>query len=302
MAVSGKIFAIKRFSLHDGPHLRTTVFLKGCPLRCRWCHNPEGISRRLQTVISPGRCVGCGECIAHCPQQALSIGSSGIERDGDRCDGCGECVHQCPALAHEQTGWQATVDEVMTEICKDQPFYDQSGGGVTFSGGEPFDQPEFLLALLVACRDLSIHRTIDTSAAVLPEHLLAAARVTDLMLCDIKHMDSGEHEKYTGIGNERILENIRLLAASGCELRIRLPLIPGVNDSGDNIAAVIEFIKSLETVRGVDVLPYHRAADAKYRKLAINYPGEGIAELADSSLERAVALIRQQGLEPVVGG
>ena len=302
MAVTGKIFAIKRFSLHDGPHLRTTVFFKGCPLRCRWCHNPEGISRRLQTVINPGRCIGCGECITHCPQQALSIGSSGIERDGGRCDGCGECVRQCPALAHEQTGWQATVDEVMTEICKDLPFYDQSGGGVTFSGGEPFDQPEFLLALLVACRDLSIHRTIDTSAAVSPELLLAAARVADLMLCDIKHMDSGEHEKYTGIGNERILDNIRLLAASGCELRIRLPLIPGVNDSGDNIAAAIEFIKRLETVRCVDVLPYHRAAEAKYRKLDIDYPGEGIAELVDSSLERAVELIRQQGLEPVVGG
>ncbi len=278
------------------------MFFKGCPLRCGWCHNPEGIPRRLQTVMSPGRCVGCGECIAHCPQQALSIGSGTIERDLDRCDSCGECVHRCPALAHERTGWQVTVDEVMGEIIKDLPFYDESGGGVTFSGGEPFDQPEFLMALLTACRDLSIHRSIDTSAYVSREHLLAAAKLTDLMLCDIKHMDSAEHEKYTGIGNERILDNIRLLAASGCELRIRLPLIPGVNDSCDNIAATIEFIKRLETVRGVDVLPYHRAAEAKYRKLDIVYPGDGITELADSSLEQAVALIKQQGLEAVVGG
>ena len=230
------------------------------------------------------------------------MGNSGIERDTDRCDNCGECVHRCPALAHEQTGWQVTVDEVMGEVIKDLPFYDQSGGGVTFSGGEPFDQPEFLMALLIACRELSIHRSIDTSAYVSSEHLLAAAKLTDLMLCDIKHMDSGEHEKYTGVGNERILDNIRLLAASGCELRIRLPLIPGVNDSRDDIAAAVEFIKHLETVRCVDVLPYHRAAEAKYRKLDIVYPGNDIAELAGSSLEQAVALIRQQGLEAVVGG
>ncbi|MEE4166912.1 MAG: glycyl-radical enzyme activating protein [Desulfocapsaceae bacterium] len=302
MTVRGKIFAIKRFSLHDGPNLRTTVFFKGCPLHCRWCHNPEGISRQLQTVSSVDRCIGCGECIVHCPQQALSMGSTGIERDVNRCDNCGECVQRCPALVHEQTGRQVTVDEVISEISKDLPFYDQSGGGVTFSGGEPFDQPEFLMALLAACGELSIHRTVDTSAYVSGERLRAALAVTDLMLCDIKHMDSSVHKEYTGVGNERILENIRLLAGSGCDLRIRLPLIPGVNDSLSNIAATIRFIKSLDVVRCVDVLPYHRAAEAKYRKLKSVYPGNNIAEPTDSSLEQVVTLIERQGLEAVVGG
>jgi pyruvate formate lyase activating enzyme len=302
MTVTGKIFAIKRFSLHDGPHLRTTVFFKGCSLDCRWCHNPEGISRRLQTVSSVDRCIGCGECISHCPQQALSIGAHGVERSIDICDSCGECVQRCPALVHEQTGWQVTVDEVMKEIEKDIPFYDQSGGGVTFSGGEPFDQPKFLMALLTSCRDLSIHRTIDTSAHASRINLLAAAEHADLILCDIKHMDSEQHKKFTGVGNERILENIRLLAESGCELRIRLPLIPGVNDSRSNIAATIEFIKRLETVSSVDVLPYHQAARPKYKKLGTVYPGNTIPGLDNSSLEQTLVMLNQHGLAAVVGG
>lgn len=302
MTVIGKLFAIKRFSLHDGPHLRTTVFFKGCSLDCHWCHNPEGISRRLRTVSSVDHCIGCGECIIHCPQQALSLGANGVERAIDKCDSCGECVQHCPALVHELTGWQTTVDEVMGEIRKDMPFFDQSGGGVTFSGGEPFDQPEFLMALLMACRELSIHRTIDTSAYASRDHLLAAAEIADLMLCDIKHMDSVQHKKYTGVGNERILRNIRLLADSRCELRIRLPLIPGVNDSRDNIAATIQFIKQLQNVSSVDVLPYHQAAKAKYKKLGTVYPGDTIPALANSTLEQTVVMLKQHGLQAVVGG
>lgn len=230
------------------------------------------------------------------------MGANGVERAIDKCDSCGECVQHCPALVHELTGWQATVDEVMGEIRKDMPFFDQSGGGVTFSGGEPFDQPEFLMALLMACRELSIHRTIDTSAYASRDHLLAAAEIVDLMLCDIKHMDTVQHKKFTGVGNERILRNIRLLADSPCELRIRLPLIPGVNDSRDNIAATIRFIKQLQNVSSVDVLPYHRAAKAKYKKLGTVYPGDTIPALANSTLEQTVVMLKQHGLQAVVGG
>ena len=207
--VSGKIFAIKRFSLHDGPHLRTTVFLSGCPLSCDWCHNPEGMSATVRIVSSPDKCIGCGECVEHCPSTALSRGAGGIERDTDSCDVCGECVHRCPALAHEQTGWRTTVAEVMAEVEKDLPFYDQSGGGVTFSGGEPFDQPDFLMALLKACGRLSIHRTVDTSAYTSSRILLEAAEHTELMLCDIKHMDPALHKRYTGVDNKQILINIQ---------------------------------------------------------------------------------------------
>ena len=158
------------------------------------------------------------------------------------------------------------------------------------------------MALLMACRELSIHRTIDTSAYASRDHLLAAAEIADLMLCDIKHMDTVQHKKYTGVGNERILRNIRLLAGSDCELRIRLPLIPGVNDSRDNIAATIQFIKQLENVSSVDVLPYHQAAKAKYKKLDTVYPGDTIPALANSTLEQTVVMLKQHGLQAVVGG
>lgn len=230
------------------------------------------------------------------------MGSAGIERDLNRCNDCGECVQWCPALVHEQTGWQATVDEVMDEIRKDMPFFDQSGGGVTFSGGEPFAQPEFLMALLLACQDVSIHRTIDTSAYASRKIMLDAAKITDLMLCDIKHMDSGRHKEFTGVGNERILENIRALAGTDCELRIRLPLIPGVNDSRENIAATIKFIRQLECVSSVDVLPYHQAAKSKYRKLGAVYPGNTIPELDNGILEQTVTMLKENGLTAVVGG
>lgn len=302
MTVRGSLFAIKRFSLHDGPHLRTTIFFKGCPLQCVWCHNPEGISTSLRTISVNDRCVGCGECIEFCPRQALSRGPLGVERDVALCDTCGECVRRCPALVHEMTGYRAGVDEVMAEIVKDTPFYDQAGGGVTFSGGEPLGQPEFLMALLSACQSLSIHRTVDTSAYASPELLLETAERADLILCDIKHMDSTEHKKYTGVGNERILANIRLLAESDCQVRVRLPLIPGINDGYRNIVRTIDFIKDLEGINSVDILPYHRAARAKYEKLGVVYPGDDICELSRKTLEQTVALFEEHGLTIVVGG
>ena len=300
--VSGFIFAIKRFSLHDGPNLRTTVFFSGCPLTCHWCHNPEGMSSDLKVVSSIEKCVGCGECISSCPQQALTMGSQGIERNQQACQLCAECVRSCPALVHEQTGWSVTVADVMTEISKDQPFYDQSGGGVTFSGGEPFDQPAFLMALLRACKRRGIHRAIDTSVYTSSQTLLEAAQLTDLILCDIKHMDPDQHKRFTGVDNKLILENIRLLDEAPCKIRIRLPLIPGVNDSSDNIAATVAFIKQLDTIEAVDVLPYHQAAKAKYDKMGSRYPGEYLSTLEDKSLEQTVALLDRNGITAVVGG
>ena len=300
--VSGTIFAIKRFSLHDGPHLRTTVFINGCPLRCDWCHNPEGLSIALRTVSSNERCVGCGECISYCRQQALSMGASGISRDLEKCDNCGECVHRCPALVHEQTGWLATVGEVLAEIEKDMPFYDQSGGGVTFSGGEPLAQPTFLLALLKECEKRSIHRTIDTSAHAPEQIINEVAGYADLIMCDLKHMDPVIHRIYTGVDNQRILENIRFLVDEGIRVRLRLPLIPGVNDSLENIRATIAFIKELKHIDVIDLLPYHQAARAKYRKMGTLYPGEYIPELTNDSLEQAVMLLERHGITPVIGG
>lgn len=177
---SANIFAIKRYALHDGPNIRTTIFFKGCPLACQWCHNPEGIDFATKILFLAHKCVGCGECLLHCPEKALIADENGIQRADDLCTSCGTCAAGCPALAHEATGWRVTIDELMAEILKEQPFFDQSGGGITCSGGEPLCQPESLLALLEKCGQLGIHRAVDTSGYAATATLLRIARHTDL--------------------------------------------------------------------------------------------------------------------------
>ena len=301
MKTVGTIFAVKPFSLHDGPNLRTTVFFKGCPLNCLWCHNPEGIQPATTVVSSPDKCVGCGECVAQCQQGALVLKENTIVRESEKCSCCFGCVEQCPALVHEAIGWQSDVAGIMEVVKKDIAFFDQSGGGVTFSGGEPLAQPEFLLALLKACGQLAIHRVVDTSVWAPSKVVREVAAYTDLFLCDIKHMDDSIHKKNTGVGNELILDNIRLLASKGQEIRIRVPLIPGMNDSPDNLLATAAFIKTLG-ISSIDMLPYHQAARAKYDKLNIVYPGETIKKTEDKDLHQAVTLMERCGLEVVIGG
>ena len=300
--MDGNIFAIKQFSLHDGPHLRTTVFFKGCPMNCLWCHNPEGISPQVQIVSDPEKCVGCGECADQCETGSLKLTESGPLRNNSTCRCCGSCTELCPSLAHEKVGWRAGVAEVLSEIEKDIPFYDCSGGGVTFSGGEPLAQPEFLLALLKGCEALAIHRTVDTSLHA-PENVVAAvAEKTDLFLCDIKHMDSSVHQRITGVDNVRILGNIRFLASEGYPLRIRLPLIPSVNDDEGNLIETIAFIKSLGSIESVDLLPYHKSGRAKYKKLDMINPLPDTTDMDRKALQEIVDLFHRSEFKTVVGG
>ncbi len=323
----GRIFAIKKYAIHDGPNIRTTVFFKGCPLRCAWCHNPEGISSAIERVWVSDRCIGCGECLEGCQAGALFFENNDpvrrpdtttheetwppadaffhtkkIIRDLDLCVGCGHCVDICPALAHEATGYETDVTTIMEAIKKDIPFYDQSGGGVTFSGGDPLFQPQFLLALLKASQNLGIHRAVDTCAHATTDLLPEIAQHTDLFLIDIKHMESDTHKKLTGVPNGLILENIRCIAGMKKEIRFRIPLIEGVNSDPYNIEKTGRFIADIAPESGVDLLPYHEMASSKYGKLGMAVSPLSFRKPDNSQLTRCRQQLEGLGLKVTVGG
>lgn len=300
-APAATIFAIKRYALHDGPDIRTTIFFKGCPLACHWCHNPEGIDFVVDILSLAEKCVGCGECLGNCPARALELTPAGIHRDHDRCTLCGTCIDTCPALAHEPTGRRIGLDELVMEISKDLPFFDQSGGGITCSGGEPLCQPEFLHAFLAACGRLGIHRAVDTSGFAPTATLLRIAEIADLFLFDLKLMDSTRHRRYTGVDNQIILANLKSLAATGKPVRIRIPLIDGVNTDEENIHASGAFAAGC-AVEGIDILPYHPSATAKYRKLKKNYQGTSFTAPTAETLARIVEILEHYSDDVRIGG
>ncbi len=297
----GTIFAVKGYAIHDGPNIRTTIFFKGCPLSCWWCHNPEGIDPDIALVWDKEKCIGCHGCLDHCRGSALTDTGTAISWNRDLCRRCYACVDLCPSLALSATGHEVTVDEVMDIIQKDIPFFDQSGGGVTFSGGEPLLQPEFLLALLRACGRLGLHRTVDTSGFASESVLLTVLPETDLFLFDLKLMDSGRHRLYTGVPNEPIHRNLRLLIRNRKAVRIRLPLIPGINDDAENLKATGNFVASLG-LTAIDLLPFHRGAEAKYRKLQRPYKGEHLVPGATDSVFLAKGILEGCGLTVRIGG
>ena len=272
-APTGWIFDIKKFAVHDGPGIRTTVFCKGCGLRCIWCHNPESLAATAELSFSPDKCIGCGACIDSCPAGALSIDDSGICKcQRDLCTRCGQCVAGCFSGALEMIGREVTVEDVMVEVRKDAPFYKRSGGGVTVSGGEPLIQGEFVTALLRQCQGEGFHTVLDTSGHVPWGSLAAAAAHADLVLYDLKHIDPGAHEQYTGVSNDLIIENLRRLGGCGVDIEIRMPIVPGLNDSPRDIDAAGEFISGLDNVVAVRLLAYHRLAAAKYARLGSDNP------------------------------
>ena len=299
---TGKIFDIKKYAIHDGPGIRTTVFFKGCPLSCGWCHNPEGLSRTTQRVYREERCIGCLECVKACPNNALTANENGSKWLAANCAYCKACARVCPAQTVEFIGKTISVDEVLAEITKDTVFYDESRGGVTFSGGEPLMQPSFLIELLDACKQLELHRSVDTSGYAETQILLEAATRTDLFLYDLKHMDSEKHSRFTGVSNEIILSNLEVLSRQGTEIIIRFPIIPGFNSDQKNIDKTGAFIASLPGVSRINILPYHCTATVKYKKFGLKYGATDIGRPDRDQLESIARQLETYDLQVNIGG
>ncbi len=299
---TGIIFDIKRYAIHDGPGIRTTVFLKGCPLACRWCHNPEGIQSAPFLTYQKGRCIRCAECVANCPEQAICLEPEGIVPSESPCTNCFTCTEICPSEARERVGRKLTARELLSEIQKDIPFYDTSGGGVTFSGGEPLMQAEFLIELLKLCGNEHIHRAVDTSGYAGSEALMSVAEHTDLFLYDLKMMDPDKHEKYTGVSNHLILDNLMQLARKRIDLIIRIPLIPGVNDDAENLDRIGLFMNRLANVGKVHILPYHNFQKTKYTRFEMHYNSGNITLPTKDMLIHAKTRLENFGLEVAIGG
>ncbi len=300
-----------RFALHDGPGIRTTVFLKGCPLRCWWCHNPESQSAQPEVVYFAERCIHCGECVRACPPGALTLIESGsadaalqggqLVLEAGLCDRCGECVKACPAGARQLAGRRMSVAEVMGELLKDQVFFDQSGGGVTISGGEPLLQAEFVEELLAGCRARRLRTALDTCGLAHPSVLERIRPQVDLFLYDLKLMDGEAHRRYPGANNDLILRNLALLAEAGSEVIVRMPVIPRVNDGEDNLDRLAGFMTA-HGLRDIDLLPYHRIASDKYRRLHLPWRMDGVEPPTPEQVELLAARLRGAGLRVRIGG
>jgi pyruvate formate lyase activating enzyme len=300
--IKGTIFDIKKFSIHDGPGIRTTIFFKGCPLSCWWCHNPESQTPEPEVMLWPDRCIRCGACISVCKQGATTWDSESIAIDREKCTRCGACVEVCHAEARRIAGQEMTVAQVMAEIERDIPFYDESGGGATFSGGEPMMQRDFLLALLRACRQREIHTAVDTCGFSTWEALDTIREHVNLFLYDLKLMDPAQHRAFTGVSNESILSNLQALSRHGHAIVLRVPLIPGVNDDDENIRQTGAFAADLPHLERVDILPYHRAGIDKYHRLDKDYGLPEIAPPTDEKVAEVARTLRGFDLHVKIGG
>jgi pyruvate formate lyase activating enzyme len=300
--ITGTVFDVKKFSIHDGPGIRTTVFLKGCPLTCWWCHNPESQARAQELVFRENRCIRCGACEAACSQQAIHSNGDLMVIDGERCTLCGDCVEVCYAEAREIVGQEMTVAHVMGEIERDVAFYDESGGGVTFSGGEPLLQRDFLLALLQACQEKEIHTTLDTCGFARWEALDKIRGYVDLFLYDLKLMDAARHREFTGVSNELILQNLQALSLRGHDIVLRVPIIPGINDDDENIHQLGAFAAALPRLNRVDILPYHQTGTEKYHRLNKDYGLSEVRPPSEGRMAEIAQVIKGFGLQVKIGG
>lgn len=300
--VTGLVFNIQRYSVQDGPGIRTTVFLKGCPLRCHWCSNPESQNAFPEVAHRDSLCTKCGRCVEACEVGAISLTVKGVKIDRRICTNCGKCVEVCYPEAIKIFGAEMSDYGVFYKVKSDELFYRNSGGGVTVSGGEPLTQTDFVVALFKCCRETSIHTCLDTCGYISPDILREALDYTDLVLYDIKHFDPATHRKVTGVSNQLILDNIKIVCAREIPTRVRIPLVPTINTSEEDIAAIARFIKGLNVVSQVDILPYHRFGEGKYQMLDRGYKMQGLPGLAQEDIDRLKMIIESFELNCEVVG
>lgn len=264
--MKGKVFNIQRFSIHDGPNIRTTVFLKGCPLRCKWCHNPESFNAYDEMMWNQDKCSYCMKCVEICPQNAVSLKDNRIVTDYLLCDSCGLCEIYCVNSARQLVGKDYEVDELVKEILKDQVIFEESNGGVTFSGGEPLMQSDFLAEVMKKLKQKNIHIAVDTSGFTLFENIEKIIPYVDLFLYDLKIADNQKHIEYTGVSNKLIIENLIQLSKHAVEINLRMPMISGINTTPSDIKGILDIIHDIKISR-INLLPYHHLSGNKYKKL-----------------------------------
>ncbi len=303
----GMIYNIQKYSLDDGPGIRTIVFMKGCPLRCKWCANPESQETFRQVGHRASTCVLCGKCYMACPKKCIALVPDDEQKviiDHDVCDNCGACVDVCLHDAMRFYGREATVDEVWKEVKKDLHYYFDTHGGVTISGGEPMYQPDFVAALLKKCRSEGVHTAIETCGFVSPEALDKVLPFVDLFLFDIKHMDSAEHQKWTGGPNEPIQRNIETVVKAGKDITIRFPMIPGVNDSHEHLVKLAERMVELNGMAkkpiGIDIMPFHNFGENKYQNLGMPYFFAGMERPPQEKKDEVMEIMTSHGITCVV--
>ena len=294
--MKGIVTNIQRFSIHDGPGIRTTVFLKGCNLRCFWCHNPETLAPKPELQIFPDRCIGCGACFQRCPHHAHEMVDGKRVFHRELCVGCGLCAETCYAECLVLVGEEKTVEETVEEVLRDKPFYDNSGGGVTLSGGEPLLQFDYSYAVLQQCKEKGVHTAIETAANFPWERVAAILPVVDLVMMDIKVMDAAKHKECTGVPNERILANALKLGQQPQPLIVRTPIVPGVNDTPEEVAAIAQFVKQLPNLMYYELLPFHPMAASKYDSLDISYKARDLKRPPKDKMDALTEVAKAAGI------
>jgi len=297
--ITARLMDVKRFAVHDGPGIRTTLFLKGCSLKCIWCHNPEGISYKLQLAYYTHKCIGCGECVPVCSNQAHTIGQNGHQLNRERCNGCGNCEAVCLGEALKLFGKEITVEEAVRIALEDRVFYAENGG-VTLSGGEPLLQAEFCAAVASALREHHIGTAIDTCGCVPWSAFERLLPLSDIFLFDIKHIDPDAHRKLTGQDNVLILDNLRKLSDAGARIEIRMPLVPGCNDSDETLDGIGRFLSEIH-IEKMRILPYHSMARSKYAALGLEDTMPDVPSPDDAAIARAVAYLQRYDVPAVSG-
>ncbi|EJP6471794.1 choline TMA-lyase-activating enzyme [Clostridium botulinum] len=297
-----RIFNIQKYNMYDGDGIRTLVFFQGCPLRCKWCANPEGLEKKYRVMLKSNLCVNCGACVSACPVGIHTISNKTLKHEVNHeidCIGCGKCKEACLKSAISIVGEEKTISELLKIVEEDRTFYEMSGGGVTLGGGEVLMQPEAATSLLMACKQEGINTAIETCGYTKLDTILKVAEFVDLFLFDIKNINSDRHRELTGVRNERILENLQELLKNKHNVKIRMPLLKGINDSQDEIEKTMEFLlpyKDYKNFKGIDLLPYHKMGVNKYNQLGIEYPIKDDPSLKNEDLDRIEGWIKKYDL------